>query len=316
MAGATDVPEPSRRYLNHHLDSTRWRVYEPRDDDIVVVTSIKSGTTWMQAIVRELIVEQVRQRPAGEAGDIPLPDSRSSCWPDARFAGPVAALARQLAAQRHRRCLKSHLPLDGFPYDPRVTYVVVARDPRDVFMSLWNHYSHFTSEALAVVNRDLPPGVAACPPCPEDLHTFWASWIGRGWFAWEHEGFPFWGNLHHTATWWAYRHLPNVEFFHYAHLLADPHREVARLAAHLGIALEPASLQRVITATTLHAMRERHAGVRIWPPLEGGAKTFFNAGINGRWRGVLTAEELSIYEQVKRRVLPLECAAWLESDAP
>lgn len=62
-----------------------------------------------------------------------------SPWIDARFQGPVDEELAQLEAQTHRRFIKSHLPLDGLPYYPNVKYLVVARDPRDVFMSLMNH---------------------------------------------------------------------------------------------------------------------------------------------------------------------------------
>jgi aryl sulfotransferase len=37
-------------YQNHMLDSTRWNHYAPRNDDIVIATPYKSGTTWMQII--------------------------------------------------------------------------------------------------------------------------------------------------------------------------------------------------------------------------------------------------------------------------
>ena len=37
-----------------------------------------------------------------------------------------------LDAQTHRRFIKTHTPLDGLPHDPRVTYIGVGRDPRDV----------------------------------------------------------------------------------------------------------------------------------------------------------------------------------------
>jgi aryl sulfotransferase len=301
-------PTVTRAYYNHHLDSSRWRVYEPRSDDIIVTTSIKSGTTWMQAIVRELLVEQSQYESWKH---IPLPDSRSSYWPDARFAGTIDSLARNLSCQQHRRCLKTHLPFDGLPYYSDVSYIVVARDPRDVFMSLWNYYSNFTPEALALVNRGLPTDSPPCPPCPDNIHVFWNSWITHGWFEWEREGFPFWGNMHHTATWWKYRHLPNIEFFHYARLIAEPEREIGRLAEFLGIQLDASGLERVIKTTTLQAMRERYLGIRIWPPLARGALTFFHKGENGRWRDVLTDDELARYFEVQRDVLQPECAAWI-----
>jgi sulfotransferase family protein len=43
----------------------------------------------------------------------------------------------QLAAQEHRRFIKTHTPLDGIPLDPRVTYLVTARHPLDVAVSLY-----------------------------------------------------------------------------------------------------------------------------------------------------------------------------------
>jgi aryl sulfotransferase len=47
----------------------------------------------------------------------------------------------------------------------------------------------------------------------------------------------------------------------------------------------------------------------IW---QGGAKTFFFKGMNGRWKEVLSPEELVLYEQAVERVLTPECARWLE----
>ena len=45
------LPEISRTYRNHHLDSTLWREYEPRPGDVIVTTSYKSGTTFTQQIL-------------------------------------------------------------------------------------------------------------------------------------------------------------------------------------------------------------------------------------------------------------------------
>ena len=45
---------------------------------------------------------------------------------------------------------------------------------------------------------------------------------------------------------------------------------------------------------------------------KGGRDGFYFSGTNGRWRGVLTDEDLDLYEEAKRRVLSPECAAYLE----
>ncbi|MBT3867575.1 MAG: hypothetical protein HOF19_06650 [Gammaproteobacteria bacterium] len=49
-------PKPTQTYLNHHLDSSRWEVYEPQDGDIVMTTSYKCGTTFTQQILYNMLV--------------------------------------------------------------------------------------------------------------------------------------------------------------------------------------------------------------------------------------------------------------------
>lgn len=52
---STHLPQVTRIYQFHSMDSTRWNGYRPRPDDIVISTSLKSGTTWMLEIVRQAV---------------------------------------------------------------------------------------------------------------------------------------------------------------------------------------------------------------------------------------------------------------------
>jgi len=45
---------------------------------------------------------------------------------------------------------------------------------------------------------------------------------------------------------------------------------------------------------------------------KGGSDAFIFKGTNGRWRDVLTSEDLALYEAAKKRVLTPDCARWLE----
>jgi aryl sulfotransferase len=55
---------------------------------------------------------------------------------------------------------------------------------------------------------------------------------------------------------------------------------------------------------------QRDAGIES--VFTGGARTFFYKGTNGRWKPVLSAEELAMYEYTAARLLTPACRAWLE----
>ena len=119
---ARRVAGSPRRYQSHDEDSGRWLGFPYRDDDIVISTRSKTGTTWVQMICALLIFQQPR---------LPAPIAQLSPWLDHLIA-PQEQVFAQLAAQQHRRFIKTHTPLDGIPLDPRVTYLVTARHPLEV----------------------------------------------------------------------------------------------------------------------------------------------------------------------------------------
>ena len=48
-------PTKTREFHNHHFDSTIWNDFPFRPDDIIIATYAKSGTTWVQQIVAQLL---------------------------------------------------------------------------------------------------------------------------------------------------------------------------------------------------------------------------------------------------------------------
>jgi aryl sulfotransferase len=120
----------------------------------------------------------------------------------------------------------------------------------------------------------------------------------------------------YTQSWWQYRHLDNIALLHYADMLADPTSAIRRIAGFLDIVLSEQALAAVTQRTNLAAMRQRALadeensdGPRGF---RDGANSFFYKGTNGRWREVLSAAELAMYEETKANVLTPACARWLE----
>ena len=300
------LPTVQHIYQNHHIDSTRWDSFKPRADDVVISTAYKSGTTWMQEIALQLVHH-------GRA--VPWRDDVSP-WFE-RTRRPLDEVLQELEAQTSRRVIKSHLALDGILYFPQVKYIIVGRDARDVAMSLWNHYSNYTEKFYIDLNHSPRLIGPPIPHSPPTIHEFFQNWITRGWFSWESEGYPFWGNLHHTQSWWNYRHLDNILFVHFADLLRDVRGEMARIAKFLNADVTPEEIESIATRVDLDTMRnaeiERDKDGGLTDSFKGGAKTFYFKGTNGRWKTVLGDGDLALYRQAVRRVLTPDCAQWLEN---
>jgi len=300
------LPEIRHVYQNHHLDSPRWEHFKPRDGDIIISTSYKSGTTLTQTIVTNLLFPD---------GDMPDSVSAISPWLDMRIA-PFDEVMETLENQTHRRCIKTHLPLDGLPYYENVTYLAVGRDPRDVFMSLINHYGGHTEEAFDIINNT--PGRVGdeFPKYDGDIHKLWHNWITRGWFPWEADGWPYWSHLHHIKTWWEFRHLPNIRLLHYNDMRADLEGEMRKLADYLGIEVPDERWPAVVHACEFETVKKNPEKVVV--PMydvifKEGGQTFIHKGTNGRWKDVLTDDELALYHQAMEKTLSPDCIRWLEN---
>lgn len=288
-------PVKTREFQNHHFDSTIWNDFVFRDDDIIIGSYAKSGTTWTQQIVGQLVF----------GGDPDITVSELSPWLDLRVP-PKAIKLPEVEAQTHRRFIKTHLPVDALVFSPRVRYVYVARDGRDVVWSMHHHHTNANEHWYAALNDT--PGRVGPPiaPAPADVRDFWRLWL-------DHNGEPWWPFWENVRSWWEIRHLPNVMLVHFENLRRDLAGEVRRIAAHLAIDVDEATMARVVEHSTFewmkqHADRAAPLGGVFW---DGGAQTFINKGTNGRWRDVLTAAEIAEYEARAVAELGLECAAWL-----
>jgi len=301
----TGLPERKHTYQNHHLDSNRWNWFKLRDDDIIVATSYKAGTTLMQTIVGNLLFPD---------GDLPGPASEISPWLDMRIF-PLELMYGQLDAQTHRRYIKTHTPLDGLPYSETAKYICVSRDPRDVFMSLLNHWGNHTDEFFGAMNGI--PGRMGDEFYPYDgnIKHAWRTWMTRSGFDWEIGGYPYWSHLSYAKTFWDYRHLPNIKMVHFNDLLADLEGEMRAIASYLEIEVPNELWPDVVKRCTFAEVKKdpgKVVGENISFAFKGGAETFINKGTNKRWEGVLDEEDLALYDEAMAK-LPADYAHWLQN---
>jgi aryl sulfotransferase len=234
------------------------------------------------------------------AGDAPAPVMELSPWLEAKFNDLDEVLAR-LAAQQHRRVIKSHTPADGIPMFDDARYVYVGRDGRDAFMSFVNHHEKFKGDVRRTMNRHaLADGVPPMPDWDGDLHRFFTTWLEDALL------------LHHLTTFWSRRAMPNLLFIHYSDLQRDLESEMRRVAAFLEINIPPVMWPAVVERCTFEAMKARPAEIGAFRNFEGGAESFLFKGTNGRWRDVLRPDEVAAYERRAGQLLTPEALAWLE----
>lgn len=287
-------PVKARDLHNHHMDSTIWDRFQFRDDDVVVATYGKSGTTWTQQIVAQLVF----------AGDPEVMVSNLSPWLDLRIMPPN--ILDMMEAQTHRRVVKTHLPVDALTFSPKAKYLYIARDGRDVVWSLYNHHSSANQLWYDALNAT--PGRVG-PPIgkpDQDINRYFRTWV-------EEDGAPFWSYWDNIRSWWAIRDLPNVKLVHFADLKADLDGEMRAIAEFLGCDIPEERWPAIVEHCTFDWMKKNAEKVA---PLggaifEGGADSFVHKGTNGRWRDVLTADEVAMYEAKALEELGPECSAWL-----
>jgi hypothetical protein len=296
------MPEHPVRYRSDEEDSARWLGFPFRDGDIVISARSKSGTTWTQMICALLVFQQP---------DLPAPLAELSPWLD-WLVEPRDDVVARLAAQQHRRFIKTHTPLDGIPVDPRATYIVVARHPLDMAVSLYHQGNNLDRARIRRLTGRSEPDRPPKPRPP--LREWLLSWIDRDAAPYEElDSLP--GVMWHLSDAWARRTAPNVVLVHYDDLSSDLAAAMRHLAARLDIRVPEGMWPELVEAATFARMRAR--ADQLAPDPAGVLKdrsAFFRDGRSGSGRALLTAEEHIRYAARARQLAPPDLLAWLHRD--
>jgi aryl sulfotransferase len=290
------------RYRSSEEDSERWLGFPFRQGDIVISTRSKSGTTWMQMICALLVFQ---------SGDLPAPLSELSPWLDWLIT-PVADVYALLEAQQHRRFIKTHTPLDGIPIDPRATYIVVARHPLDMAVSLYHQGANLDRDRVRELTGQSAP---TRPSGPRPAAREWLlSWIRDDPDPRDQlDSLP--GVCWHLSDAWSRRDGANVVLVHYDDLAARLEDEMRRLAARLSIDVPEASWPELVDNARFESMRSRAS--RLIPGARGVLKdqrAFFRRGTSGAGRELLSAEEYAEYLARVAELAPDDLLDWLHRD--
>lgn len=285
-----------KQYLGPLTDSRRWDRVGIRPDDVIVVTPTKCGTTWMQTIVALLF--------SGDPG-VETDLSIKMPWVDIRLRD-MNDVADRLEAMTHRRCMKSHTPMDGLPLDDHAQYICVFRHPLDAHFSFRRHVHNIPLRWFDHwYPRDDPDGVA------------FQRFLDGGAEGFDTDVMPLAHILRHYTAAKAVAGRPNVSLFHYADMTRDLAGTFDRVAGLLGISHPEPVLLRLIEAATFRNMK---ADAERFAPAGGKGffksdSDFFHSGTCGQWRGKLNEDELAAYEAMMDAHLAPADRVWLEYGA-
>ena len=119
-----------------------WKKINIVSDDIVIASTVKSGTTWLQQIVAQLIFK----------GEFEDKLSDVSFWIDTVREYSEEEMCVKINNLKHRRFFKTHSPATVVLRNKNnvAKYIFITRDFRDV---VWSFYNHFVNSKYKVLNH-------------------------------------------------------------------------------------------------------------------------------------------------------------------
>lgn len=229
----------TRRQRREFAAKNPFKGYVPSSHDVFVATFVKSGTNWMMQIVHQLAF-----RGEGEFNHV----HDVVTWPDTKLMGPMSGYAIPLedpavwmASPEQKRVIKSHFSWELLPYSEDARYIMVIRDPKDVFVS---SYFFFLKNG--------PMGPVA-PSVETWLNLFLSDdfFINGSWAA-------------NTAGYWAQRHRKNVLICSFKAMRRDLPGTVRKVSAFLDVNASDEVIARVCERSSFDYMKRIDNKFRVW----------------------------------------------------
>ncbi|XP_077523982.1 sulfotransferase ssu-1-like [Amblyomma americanum] len=221
-------------FLGKHFPDDAVRstlAYKPRPDDLFTVSYPKCGTTWMQHIVYNILMN-------GEESSDPL---------DLVLRLPFLEMQGGEAAEYAPRpaAFKTHLSFHKNPYSPDAKYIYITRNPYDCCVSFYYH------------TRNLPPYKFADGTFDQFFELFLQGRVDFGDY------------FENVLSWYEHRNDPNVLFLTYEDLKRDTARGILKIAAFIGedqekkLKANPELMKRILENTSVQHMKKK---VMVSPP--------------------------------------------------
>jgi len=263
-----------------YLDiAERIRNFEVKEDDIWIVTYPKSGTTWTQEMVWQ-IVNNVDK----EKGRLPLftrtPFLEFHCITKDMPFGCPPEMPKQVADMMQavlsdpivytsnltgRRVIKCHMPMEMQPKDlvEKCKVIYVARNIKDVAVSWFHHLVNMTPHDFQGSFEDHLDLIE------KDLHMYGSY-------------------FHHVLGGWALKDHPNMRFMWYEDMKKDIRKEVLDTCKFIDHQLTPEKLDALLEHISVGSMKNNPAVNMPRSPIM--RYDFIRKGVVGDHKNVFSEE--------------------------
>ncbi|KAF5763986.1 putative steroid sulfotransferase [Helianthus annuus] len=256
--------------------------FQAQDTDILLVTTPKSGTTWLKAILFSLVN---RTRFQQTEGDHPLlSNSPHALVPFLELKLYVDGETPDLSSFASPRLFSTHLPYISLPksvQDSKCKLVYLCRNPKDTFISLWAFTNklklqEIRTNSIEEVFEKFCEGISLCGPFWDHVLGYWKESL---------------------------KNPEKIYFLTYEEMKEQPDLHLRKLADFLGCPFSSKEEEeRVVDAILDICSFDKLSNLKVNKegklPSGESNNAYFRNGQVGDWKNYLTAEMAQRLEKI------------------
>lgn len=278
-----------------------WKKINIVSDDIVIASTVKSGTTWLQQIVAQLIFK----------GEFEDKLSDVSFWIDTVREYSEEEMCVKINNLKHRRFFKTHSPATVVLRNKNnvAKYIFITRDFRDV---VWSFYNHFVNSKYKVLNHSKENKVTLELRACQEPYEFWKIVMENRAIFKSCESYKIiWSYFITIKTWLEMKNEDNVLILHFNDLKTDLKGNILKLSSFLDYNYEDEVINKIYNKCTFEYMKSN--SIRCAPPAFENRKGFINKGTNKRWQNILNDEDMNKYYELMETFFNEDIIKWVEN---